>query len=805
MTTGSMKRSVAEPVPRRRAARPRVGRIRARLVRCLLGLLVFAAGTPAASQEEAPAAEGYLGVRVVDNASGQTVFSWFHPGPLDGSGLSSRAFDLQRPDVLVAVDGESMNAAAFDEYVRTRAPGTPITIEYRVATNRGTSSIPAEVETRDEIKTITVLVADRDAYRGTIDRGRTLSKRVDVPTPRLLDPLDPDNVLGAAAAENRLTGEIRKLLGVFRDYGGREQDTHSLPLVRVGFEEPFALAELQRRLDLSRPWPSRPGSPPQTISLAEDPVAFARAVFGEVLELDGMGGAIMAGHAGARPQTDAARMLMTAVSFSDVWADAAFGEIPRTEEFARRCLAFLRVPGDTFYIAGSDAREHIEVIRRSMDVTWDPMGNFLLEFERETPPVDVEQLKAQPLVDPPAAAAGFIEGRVVEAVETDLGWIVVGGPGPNRYDMARVVGVYDPGGDDEYRASGLRVGSRAIIDLAGNDSHTGTPDQGPGGAILGASFIDDRAGNDRYEGELLACGAAIYGVSLLLDRDGHDIYAGREWSLGAGVYGAGMILDLGGGNDTYLGEFLCQGVGGPRGLGVLLDEAGRDLYRANGPKPSAYGTPAVFQAFSQGIGFGYRNHAAGGVGLLSDLGGDDRYEAGEFAQGGAYYYALGILHDASGRDLYYGNRYGQGFGVHQAHGVLADDEGDDTYWSMTAASQGAAWDVGAGLLIDRAGNDTYQADGLAQGGASMQGIAMLVDLSGVDRYSAGGGATQGQSGGDSYHHAETGAFSFSLLLDLGGEIDFSSRERANDAVTKTGEVNEDRPENSSAWGLVIDR
>ena len=39
--------------------------------------------------------------------------------------------------------------------------------------------------------------------------------------------------------------------------------------------------------------------------------------------------------------------------------------------------------------------------------------------------------------------------------------------------------------------------------------------------------------------------------------------------------------------------------------------------------------------------------------MISDLGGDDRYEAGELAQGGGYFYGLGILHDASGRDLYY--------------------------------------------------------------------------------------------------------------------------------------------------------
>ena len=419
--------------------------------------------------------------------------------------------------------------------------------------------------------------------------------------------------------------------------------------------------------------------------------------------------------------------------------------------------------------------------------------------------VDVPTLAHAPTIDPPPELLNAVQGKILEAFETSEGWVVVGSLLPNRYDMTKIAAVYDIGGDDEYWASDLRIGTRAIIDLAGNDTYTGTPDQGPGGAIFGVSFIDDRAGNDTYKGELLSCGAAIYGVSLLLDRGGDDTYSGTDWSMGAAVYGAGMLIDLGDGDDTYTGEFLCQGVGGPRGFGAIIDEGGDDTYMANGPQPSMYGDAGIFASFSQGVGFGYRGYAAGGIGMLSDLGGNDRYESGEFSQGGAYYFALGILHDAEGDDEYIGSRYSQGFGVHQAFGILADDAGDDVYTSKTAASQGAVWDIGAGLLIDRAGNDSYTCDGLGQGGASMQGIAMLVDLAGEDKYNATGGATQGESGGNSYHFARTGAFSFSLLWDDGSGVDFFSRGRENGRITSTGVVNEEDPANSGAHGLVIDR
>ena len=190
--------------------------------------------------------------------------------------------------------------------------------------------------------------------------------------------------------------------------------------------------------------------------------------------------------------------------------------------------------------------------------------------------------------------------------------------------------------------------------------------------------------------------------------------------------------------------------------------------------------------------------------MLCDLGGDDRYEAGEFAQGGGYYWGLGILYDRSGNDLYYGNRYGQGFGCHQAIGILADDAGDDTYWAMCAACQGAAWDIAMGLLIDRGGNDSYQAEGLCQGSAAMQAIGWLIDLDGTDRYVARGEACHGCSAGNSYHYKETGCLSWSLLLDAGGTVDYYSSGRPNGATLAPGKPDEKNPENSPLHGLFVD-
>jgi hypothetical protein len=383
------------------------------------------------------------------------------------------------------------------------------------------------------------------------------------------------------------------------------------------------------------------------------------------------------------------------------------------------------------------------------------------------------------------------------------GWRVVGGEDANTYDMTLIAEVFDLGGDDTYFANDIVVGNRKVVDIGGNDIYTGTEKQGPAAGLFGTWIIDDRGGDDVYgkEGGTFSTGAGCFGVGMIIDHSGNDSYRGTQWSIGAGVYGAGIIMDLGEGDDEYLGEFLSIGVGGPRGFGFVFDERGDEFYKADGPKPSIYGTPDVHCAFSQGIGFGYRKYAAGGIGILCDVSGDDKYHAGEFSQGGAYYHGLGILRDFSGDDNYRGNRYAQGFGVHQAFGVLIDDAGDDTYWGMTAADQGSAWDIAAGVLLDKEGNDSYTAQGMTQGSAAMQGIAYLLDLDGIDFYN-GVSPAQGESGSNSYHYEQSGAFSFSMLLDDGGDEDSYSLERINN----TTEILQQNPEPAgSGVGLFIDR
>ena len=744
-----------------------------------------------AQETERPLAEqGYCGITLRDIPNGHSVISWLFPGPINGQGLDTPDFDLSRPDLVVSVNDKKVNAEQFKNLVRAASPGDELVIKYRKSKSRG-GTIPTELNHEEEVRIIKIVLDSRETWSGTFHRKRGHDTTVVFEYPLLLDPHDSQNILGAEIIRNNLSESTDVLLGVFTQWMEKDDDFHSLSRVRAGFENPFALNELQQLV--TDPMKNVPENP------LGEMVKIAAANLDVVL-LDNQS------HGSLTIDTPLQGLLALdyLLSESTLMVMDALGDNYNDEVFAKKCLAMLRVPKQTFYIQGPSTRDHVEVMRRSMDVDF---SKLIAAFEHLDVDIIINEAVAQAEADElPAELIGAIDGPILAAQKLErVGWIVVGSAEANRYDMSKVAGVIDVGGNDEYYATDLRLGNSVIIDIAGDDKYSGTADQGPASALLGISYIDDRAGNDHYQGKLLSTGAAMFGISLLLDRSGEDIYMGSEWSIGAACYGAGIIVDLSNSNDTYLGDFLCQGVGGPRGFGCIIDENGRDLYRANGPTPSAYGTAAVYQSFSQGMGFGFRQYAAGGIGVISDLGGDDRYEAGEFAQGGAYFYGLGILHDASGRDLYYGSRYSQGFGVHQAMGVLSDDAGDDTYWSMTAASQGAAWDIGSGLLIDRAGNDSYQCDGLGQGGASMQGIAILADLAGTDRYAASGAATQGRSGGDSYHFHETGAYSLSILLDLGGTEDWYSSGRSQGSVEPLDKISEKNTQNSNQHGLFIDR
>ncbi len=359
------------------------------------------------------------------------------------------------------------------------------------------------------------------------------------------------------------------------------------------------------------------------------------------------------------------------------------------------------------------------------------------------------------------------ENAVLLDRQTAFGRLVIGSSQDSHYEQDIAI-LIDLGGNDLYmnNAGSARSDSIALlIDLAGDDEYSATSGIAQGSALLGLGLLIDLSGNDRYRATHLAQGSAILGGGLLIDLAGDDDFTSEEFAQASG-FGAIAILWDQAGDDRFRSHYLAQGVGTVQAVGALVDCAGDDEYFASGKWASSYGREGAFRGASQGFGLGLRGYASGGFGVLFDGAGKDTFEAGNFSQGGGYFFAMGLLHNAGEeQDFYLGERYAQGFSAHSALGVLIEEGGDDQYRVKISAGQAMSWDLSAAMLLDYGGNDRYLSKGqLSQGAASQNGFAWFEDFQGEDTYSLPFDPAP-KSSGNEYH----GGQNLSIMIEYGNQ------------------------------------
>ncbi len=425
-----------------------------------------------------------------------------------------------------------------------------------------------------------------------------------------------------------------------------------------------------------------------------------------------------------------------------------------------------------------------------------------------------------------------VSGEVLVYEKTKFGLVIVGGKGPNTYSAGAAV-IVELGGDDLY-LDGAAVATpqrpvSLIIDYGGDDFYLGRK-AGPCAANCGVAVLLDFAGNDLYSGKAGCQGWAAAGVALLADFGGADTYRAEAACQGGALFGIGLLLDTQPpepsedkskkceGCDTYSADLYSQGFGCVKGIGVLLDAGGNDVYRAGCKHTDHRDRKRSTTSFSQGFGLGLRPWggqrpqagqplerqqgkgtvspktrptweprlwdgspgADGGIGVLLDLGGHDFYIGDYFAQGASYWYALGVLFDAAGDDVYLAGRYSQGAGIHLSVGSLIDQGGDDRYSAYYGVSQGCGHDWSAGCLYDAAGNDSYSSGVLAQGVGNDVALGLLVDVRGNDVYRA---KSRGQGAGNRFDRRN--AASMGVLFDGAGEDIYIPQKDNNTIVSGT--------------------
>ena len=356
--------------------------------------------------------------------------------------------------------------------------------------------------------------------------------------------------------------------------------------------------------------------------------------------------------------------------------------------------------------------------------------------------------------------------------------------------------IIDLGGNDVYlnNAGGCDSSDDAIalcIDHVGNDQYL-APErmyvQGCG--FLGVGMLVDMTGDDRYVARHFAQGAGIMGVGCLWDRGGDDYHEAHGFCQGAGMFGLGILMDDAG-DDFYDCATIAQGGATTLGLGILSDLEGNDTYYlAVDATKDAFGQ---LPGYGQGGALSFRSlpwrgklTAYGGVGMLVDDGGNDRYRSkGWCDQGGSYIMSLGVLYDSGGDDQY-SAQTGQGSGIHITNAILIDKSGNDIYEGQFR-SGGSGGDCSPGFLIDYDGDDVYKSRTSSYGtGVKPRSFSLFIDYQGKDTYICSEPKDRitfnnWDSFGGIWPESEPYNWPYAICLDLDGDDNYQVRNRDNNS------------------------
>lgn len=367
-----------------------------------------------------------------------------------------------------------------------------------------------------------------------------------------------------------------------------------------------------------------------------------------------------------------------------------------------------------------------------------------------------------------------------------FGLMILGSPKNDVYNIKSIPQlaeypvclILDPAGNDIYdiplytsRINPLML----LIDKAGDDLYRSR--EPSFFARQGLFFSMDIAGDDVYQLADFSF-SALMGCMWHLDKAGDDIYQGGIFSQAAAILGIAYLRDDAG-DDSYSAHALAQAFGSTFGTAVLADYSGSDRYYLGGRYYHAPLMPNDYRTMGQGMGYGIRPYLAGGLGLLYDARGNDKYLGGVYAQGVGYWYATGILMDEAGNDVYNAIYYPQGSGIHLASGILYDGAGNDCYYSRNGPGQGAGHDYGFGLFIDAGGDDAYSIHG-GNGLGLSNSLGIFVDSSGNDRYER----SEAQNYGNANFSRSTGGLG--IFLDAGGVDSYPDSTKANNTQWQKG-------------------
>ena len=325
-----------------------------------------------------------------------------------------------------------------------------------------------------------------------------------------------------------------------------------------------------------------------------------------------------------------------------------------------------------------------------------------------------------------AAERGAFRGR--SRFDGAAGDMLLSGPGEHVYTDTDIEGaavVVDLGGRSRYATAPAAAGPgevRVVIDLS-PEIVVDSPRGGLGSGTFGIGlFLAPTGGTKSFRLPDGALGTGLFGAGGAFVAGPLAADAGRL-SMGAAAFGVGAFV-VRGERTRLMADSASQGYAftGGGALFALYGDGARiecGMRRPDGREPLA------FLSLCQGVGYGPRAFAAGGVGTAVVTGSDNSLRASYMAQGMGYWHGLGRLFVRGDENLLQGRRYVQGAGVHTALGLLSvEGRGNKTrVWGVGPAF---GWDYGAGWLVVRGDDNSFASEwASARGDVNGHGFAAV--------------------------------------------------------------------------------
>ncbi len=237
---------------------------------------------------------------------------------------------------------------------------------------------------------------------------------------------------------------------------------------------------------------------------------------------------------------------------------------------------------------------------------------------------------------------------------------------------------------------------RIVIDFAENITIDSQSDgaAGSGAFGIGLLYCPNASGVKTLHTGYFSQGSGVFGVGGFFVQSSSGTFVAESGSQGASAFGLGMFTSRAAGPSLYQARFAAQGFGTTRGVGVFIHR-GDGAQISGGLVETDSRDALAFSSLCQGVGYGPRAFAAGGIGLALVQGNHNRIESSYFSQGAGYWHGFGGFYLLGNENHLQGRRYTHGAGIHTAAGslLIRGDRNNLETWGVGPAYGWDLWRV----------------------------------------------------------------------------------------------------------------